>query len=269
MFCKKCGNEVKDGTAFCIKCGARLEDDFNNIEEVSENSENTNSHDTNSQAVTSTAEVDKKNNIISKIWNSPIFNKIAIKFGYILDVIGGVICIFLAKQLFKEGGFSGIGFGIIFAGCAVVGIWSGVTSFFSRIKDHELEENLGKKKRNLCIGVVVIVIALILLKETGGGTYYIVQQISFDNFGSETIGEIVDDNLKSPEWSQKKLDSGSKLVYVEGYSPLYEENMKITFYCEKVEDGYEVSLKRISFLDSDETYNDAISMAGVWASFYN
>lgn len=269
MFCKKCGNEVKDGTAFCIKCGVRLEDNSNNIEEVSGNNQNTKSEGANSQAVTSTAELVKKTNIISKIWNSPIFNKIAIKFGYILDIIGGVVCIFIARQFFKEGGSSGIGFGIIFAGCAVIGIWSGVTSFLSRIKDHELEENLGKKKRNLCIGVVVIVIALILLKETGGGIYYDVQQISFDNFGSETIGEIVDDNLKSPEWSQEKLGSGSKMVYVEGYSPLYEENIKITFYYETVGDDYKVTLKRISFLDSDETYNDAISMAGVWAAFYN
>ena len=111
---------------------------------------------------------------------------------------------------------------------------TGVMSLLRRKKNGDEDEALdektvNKKKRNLCIGIVVIAIALAVIVKTGGGTYTIVKSISFDDMGNETIGEIVDKNIKSPEWSQKKLDGSSKLVYVEGYCPSYGETVRIEF----------------------------------------
>ena len=130
------------------------------------------------------------------------------------------------------------------------------------------EKTVNKKKRNLCIGIVVIAIASAVVVNTGGGTYTIVRSISFDDIGEETIGEIVDKNIKSQEWSQKKLDGSSKLVYVEGYCPSYGETVRIEFYYEKKDDSHEVSLHGMYLPDSDEEFN-AFETAVVWAAFYN
>lgn len=66
-------------------------------------------------------------------------------------------------------------------------------------EDETLDEtDIKKKKRNLCIGVVLIAIALVIFVNTGGGTYSLVKSISFDDIGKEAIGEIADENIKSP-----------------------------------------------------------------------
>ena len=167
----------------------------------------------------------------------------------------------------------GIAFGILFALGGIGSCISGVMSLLSRWKNSSEDETLdeisiNKKKRNLCIGVAGIVIVLVVLKNTGGGTYSVVKAISFDNIGSETIGEIVDENIKSPEWSQKKLDNSSKLVYVEGYCPRYGETIRIEFYYEKLKDGsYEVTLNGMYWPDSGEEF-DTLETAVAWAALY-
>ena len=39
MFCKYCGNEVKEGTKFCTKCGQRILEDEERKETLSTNKE--------------------------------------------------------------------------------------------------------------------------------------------------------------------------------------------------------------------------------------
>ncbi|MCD8069301.1 MAG: hypothetical protein LUE87_10550, partial [Lachnospiraceae bacterium] len=210
----------------------------------------------------------QKNQGFSKIWNSPSFNKAAEKFGNILTVIEGVVFLILARLLFGEGGFWGIAFGILFLLAGIVGVVGGVRDLLSRTKKELTEKELNKAKRNMCIGVPVIIIALWILLSTGGGVYSNVQAITFDSYGSETVGEIVDNNLKSPKWSRDKIDSTSYRVYVEGYSKLYGEDIRITFYYEEDGGSYEVTLQSIELLDSGETYSDVFSLALVWATFY-
>lgn len=219
-------------------------------------------------------EKESSENIISKIWSSPLFTKTAIKFGNVLEILEGIILFILAIALFQEGGFWGVVFGIIFLLAGIGSCISGVMSLLSRRKSNSEDEILdeaaiNKKKRNLCIGVVAIIILLVIVRDTGGGTYSIVKSITFDDMGPETIGELVDDNIKSPEWSQKKLDKRTRLVYVEGYCPAYGEEIRITFYCEKLKDGsYEVTLQGMYWVDDDEELN-AFESTFVWASFYN
>ena len=266
MFCKNCGKELNEDAAFCPACGARQTentDKESNPQDREKGVENLQS-----------GEKDSTQNIISKIWNSPLFTKAAIKFGNVLEILEGVILFILAIALFQEGGFWGVVFGIIFLLAGIGSGISGAMSLISRRKSDSEDEILdeaaiNKKKRNLCIGVVAIIILLIIVRNIGGGTYSIVKSITFDDMGSETIGELVDDNIKSPKWSQKKLDKRTRLVYVEGYCPAYGEEIKITFYCEKLKDGsYEVSLQGMYWVDDNKELN-AFESSFVWASFYN
>ncbi|MCD7806080.1 MAG: zinc ribbon domain-containing protein [Lachnospiraceae bacterium] len=204
----------------------------------------------------------------SKFWNSPLFNKAAEKFGNILTVIEGIVFLILMRLLFSEGGFWGIAFGILFLLAGIAGVVGGIKDLISRTKKELTGKELNKAKRNMCIGVPVIIIAFWILLSTGGGGYSNVQAITFDNYGSETIGEIVDNNLKSPKWSKDKIDSTSCKVYVEGYSKLYDEDVRITFYYEEDGDSYEVTLQSVELLDSGETYSDMFSLALIWATFY-
>lgn len=292
MFCKNCGKELGEEIMFCPDCGTkRTEIPGGNTgaqKEASGPDENSMTAETESikaegikteSIKAENINAEKKEpgrNIFSKIWNSELFTKTAVKFGNVLEILEGIIFLILCRMLFKEGGFWGVVFGIVFALGGAGGCFSGITSLLSRrkkngeggIPEETDDKSLNKKKRNLCIGVVVIVIALAVFKNTGGGTYYIVQSISFDDMGSETVGELVDENIKGAEWSQKKLDKNSRLVYVEGYCPSYGGTVRIEFYCEKLKDGsHEVSLNGISLPDSNEELSK-FEAAIVWASFY-
>lgn len=288
MYCEKCGNEVQEGAVFCTKCGAKLSEEplpnenaavdgaqeKSGYDEAVDQDETVDYSETVNQDETMQKEqANSEEGVFSKFWNSPIFTKVAVKFGHILDIIGGIIGVLVCKQFFSEGGFWGIAFGILFLVGGIVSILAGVVSFFSKESGDETQEELGKKKRNLCIGVIVIIIGIIILQKTGGGAYYNIKQISFDYIRTETIGEIIDENLKSPKWSQEKIDNESKMVYVEGFSPLYGEKMKITFYYEEWYDEESdeqncwVSLQSISFPNSGEIYSDAVDTAFIWASF--
>ena len=247
MFCQNCGKELADDAMFCPACGKKRAKmpNIGNLQDVdAEQNKKEPSKDADAEksrkepsmgaeaANHGTGEKEPGGNIFSRIWNSPLFTKVAIKFGNLLEILEGIVFFILSKLLFNEGGFWGVAFGIFCALAGLGGCISGIISLLrwkkSGDEDEMLDEtDIKKKKRNLCIGIVLIVIALVIFVNTGGGTYSLVKAISFDDIGKETIGEIVDENIKSPEWSQKKLDSDAKLVYVEGYCPAYGENIKV------------------------------------------
>lgn len=275
MFCKNCGKELTDGAVFCSACGmkqSKIPDESNR----QDTDVNVGKKESNLETKVVNPDSDKKkltSSIIVRIWNSVLFTKIAIKFGNILEILEGVIFLILSRFLFKEGGFWGIGLGIFFGLAGLIVCLGSIISLLSRRKNQDGAEtfdetDIRKKKRNLCIGIPVIIIAMIIVVNTGGGTYAIVKSISFDDMGSETIGELVDKNIKGPEWSKVKLDSGSELVYVEGYCPEYGETILIEFYYEKSGDSHEVSLKGMYWPDSDEEFN-TLEASIVWASFYD
>ena len=209
------------------------------------------------------------NGRFSKVWNHPIFTMVAVKFGNLLDVLISIVGIWLAFRLFSEGGISGTLIGIVCLVGGICGIVRGIRNFLLGNKEPETADSLNKKKRNLCIGVIVILFALFVMGRTGGGIYSRVQNISFDQYGPETIGEIVDENIKGAEWSQERLDSKSRLVTVEGRCPLYGQDIRITFLYEETDSSYyEVTIWSIEFLGDGEVYNDVYSVAMWWEAFY-
>lgn len=266
MFCKNCGKELSKDVTYCPACGAK---------QTENTDKEANPQDMEKEVKDLQAgEKESNKNIFFKIWNSALFTKIAIKFGNVLEILGGIIFFLMTKTSFKEGGFWGVVFGIIFLLAGTGYCMSGVMSLLSRRKkdgENEIfnEAAVKKKKRNLCIGVVAIIIFLFIVNSTGGGTYYIIKSVTFDDMGPATIGELVDNNIKSPEWSQKKLDNKTKLVYVEGYCPEYGGTIKITFYYEKLsDDTYEVTLQGICLVDDNKELSN-LDAALLWSSFYN
>ncbi|HIY61393.1 MAG TPA: zinc ribbon domain-containing protein [Candidatus Eisenbergiella pullistercoris] len=208
------------------------------------------------------------NGSFSKVWNHPVFTMIAVKFGNLLDILISVVGIWLGSRLLSEGGISGTLLGIVCLAGGICGIVRGIRNFLPGNKEPETAESLNKKKRNLCIGVAVILFALFVTGRTGGGIYSRVQSISFDDYGPETIGEIVDRNISGADWSQERLDSDTKLVTVEGYCPMYAQDIRITFRYEDMGSSYGASLQSIMFPDSGDTSSDPISTAIIWATFY-
>lgn len=280
MFCKNCGKELADDAKFCPVCGAKREGTPVHTSAQDMGTKAT-EEQLNMRTMPAQPEADgnktgssKANgNIISRIWNSPLFTKVAIKFGNILEIVEGITFVILARFLFQEKGFWGYAFGILFGLGGLASCINGVMALISRKKNGDAgelpdEAAINKKKKNLCIGTVVIIIALLVVVKTGGGTYTVIRSVSFDDIGTETIGELVDENIKAPEWSQRKLDGDTKLVYVEGYCPDYGQTIRIEFYYEKTGDGsFEVSLNGISWPDSGEELG-ALEAAILWASFY-
>lgn len=209
------------------------------------------------------------NGKFSKLWNHPIFTMVAVKFGNLLDVLISIVGIWLAFRLFSEGGITGTLLGIVCLVGGICGIVRGIRSFLLGNKEPETADSLNKKKRNLCIGAIVILFALFVMGRTGGGIYSRVQSISFDDYGPETIGEIVDENIRGAEWSQERLDSKSRLVTVEGYCPMYGQDIRITFYYEETDSSYyEVTIRSIEFLEDGESYDDSFSVSIWWDGFY-
>ena len=208
------------------------------------------------------------NGSFSKVWNHPAFTMIAVKFGNLLDILISVIGIWLGSRLLSEGGISGTLLGIVCLAGGICGIARGIKAFLLGNKEPETAESLNKKKRNLCIGAAVILFALFVTGRTGGGIYSRVQSISFDDYGPETIGEIVDRNISGADWSQERLDSDTKLVTVEGYCPMYAQDIRITFRYEDMGSSYGASPQSIVFPDSGDTSSDPISTAIIWATFY-
>lgn len=151
MFCKNCGIKLADDAVFCPACGTRKTE----IPEAAEEQD-------------IGAKIDGKENLISKIWNSPLFTKAAIKFGYVFEILAGIVQLVISVILFSEKSFWGVVFGLLFVAGGLGSCLSSGKSLISSKKGNDGskipdEAALNKKKRNLCIGAVVIIIAIILL----------------------------------------------------------------------------------------------------------
>lgn len=118
MFCKNCGKELADDVIFCPVCGTRKMEipNENKEDKAQERKAEPEQKELNVKSDSAYSEPEKgmseevneeqgkekfkseksvklesAGNIISRIWNSPIFTKAAIKFGNVLEILEGIL----------------------------------------------------------------------------------------------------------------------------------------------------------------------------------
>lgn len=132
------------------------------------------------------------------------------------------------------------------------------------------EENIKSKKQKLFWGPLVYLFLILLI--LGGFVsdminYYPVEgvkEIQFDNY-NHNIDYWVKNGIKNPKWDAEKISDGSYYVTVKGYYPPKSDDVILKFRYEEFEETYSVTPVSITFIDSNETYSDPLTL-GV---FYN
>lgn len=92
---------------------------------------------------------------------------------------------------------------------------------------------------------------------------YNMKNAVWDDFGPQTLNEVVDDTFRGVEWSSEWLDDTSAMVYIQGYMPLYSQNVRLTFYYEEQpEDGtFTFQINSVDMLGDMESYTDIWNIA--------
>lgn len=179
MFCTNCGKELADDVIFCPFCGTKRMkiSDMDSAREADTGQYRKDSSMGAEMGDHESGETEPSGNIIFRIWDSPMFTIAAIKFGNMLEIVGGIIFIILSILLFGEGGFWGVAWGIFLILSGLAGCINGTISLLSRKKNNDEGEvldktTINKKKRNLCIGIVVMIIVMAVAINTGGAHIY-------------------------------------------------------------------------------------------------
>ncbi len=236
-------------------------------------------------------------NLFTRFWNSPKFGWAAQQYYYLLDAFIAVVgLLVLLTELWIVGlililvGGSGIGnwwkwrkrrsytecpncgktvkTGIEF--CPKCGAKIPAKQLTREDVEAESKDNhdtsLTKKKISLLAAPIALPVMIMMLCIFGDFVLnrpaYELKDVVWDQFGSQTLEQVVNANFDDPEWSSTWVDDTHATVYVEGYMPYYGENIRLEFQYEKLDEDTVVgSLKRIVFLDSVEAYSNSIASA--------
>ena len=273
MFCTKCGAELPEGTKFCPACGMPVEvTPSSNIFVRLWNNEKF-----------GWAAV-KLNRALNFVW---------LGFG-ILFLLAEA---WIAGLLFTAGGALGIHEvwkrkqDRLHTVCPTCGMRIKIGKQFcekcgtaipvQRITPDTLEEagmessrggivdSLNIKKITLLTTVVLTPIVIWAIYSTGAAeavldpAVYNMKNAVWDDFGPQTLNEVVDDNFRGAEWSSEWLDDTSAMVYIQGYMPLYSQNVRVTFFYDEQPDDetFTFQIKSVDMLDSMESYTDIVSIA--------
>lgn len=92
---------------------------------------------------------------------------------------------------------------------------------------------------------------------------YNMKNAVWDDFGPQTLNEVVDDNFRGVEWSSEWLDDASAIVYIQGYMPFYSQNVRLTFYYEEQPDDgtFTFQINSVDMLGDMESYTDIWNIA--------
>ena len=283
MFCTKCGAELPEGTKFCPACGTPV----GAAGVASSTAPATPSPEAGAQT---------SEDPLARFWNSPKFGWAAVYFNRILNyvyvglgllllaygwwalalvlIIGGTLGVYSVwsrkyHRTHTKCPVCGQHVKIGDATCKKCGASLPVQQVKpDTLQEAELEESangrfysLKVKKITLLCTPLLILFIVILFSVAGdsilGTPVYQIQNAVFSQYGSQTVEQVVNENFRGPEWSSEKLDENSSIVYVEGYMPLYSEDVRLTFYYEDHGDGtFQYSLNSVALLDSGEIYTD-------------
>lgn len=117
-------------------------------------------------------------------------------------------------------------------------------------------DTLTKKKIGLLATILVLVLVIWAVSAFGGPAGK-VKSLVLDDYGPQTMEQLVDENFSSPQWSVEKLDNSSGYVCAEGFCPTYGERARLKFY---YDEDY-AQLVEIALLDSMESYTDTLNIS--------
>ena len=273
MFCTKCGAELPEGTKFCPACGMPVEvTPSGNIFVRLWNNEKF-----------GWAAV-KMNRALNIIW---------FVFGIFLLLMGAWIFVMIVTL----GGALGI-YEVwkrkqdrIHTVCPTCGTKIKIGKNFcekcgtampvQQIKPDTLEEagaeisvsrnagSLTGKKIGLIATVLGLPFLIAALSASGiveavtDPAVYNMKNAVWDDFGPQTLNEVVDDNFRGVEWSSEWLDDASAIVYIQGYMPFYSQNVRLTFYYEEQPDDgtFTFQINSVDMLGDMESYTDIWNIA--------
>lgn len=79
-----------------------------------------------------------------------------------------------------------------------------------------------KKKVGFLVTLGIVILILLFLIVGGvslGGPVYEIKHAAFEQYGSQSMEEIVNGNFRGAKWFSEKIDGDFAHVYVEGYMP--------------------------------------------------
>lgn len=293
MFCTKCGAQLPENARFCTSCGAPVAPAKTEVSAAA-------SAEKDLPVVVQEPSKDMAKpagNLFTRFWNSPKFGWAAQQYYYLLDAFIAVVgLLVLLTELWIVGlililvGGSGIGnwwkwrkrrsytecpncgktvkTGIEF--CPKCGAKIPAKQLTREDVEAESKDNhdtsLTKKKISLLAAPIALPVMIMMLCIFGDFVLnrpaYELKDVVWDQFGSQTLEQVVNANFDDPEWSSTWVDDTHATVYVEGYMPYYGENIRLEFQYEKLDEDTVVgSLKQIVFLDSVEAYSNSIASA--------
>lgn len=293
MFCTKCGAPLPEDARFCTSCGTPV------VSAETEVSAAASSKEDLPVAVQEAPNgiPEPAGNIFMRFWNSPKFGWAAQQYYYLLYAFIAVVgLLLLLTELWI------VGLILILVGGSGIGNWwkwrkrrsytdcpncgktvkadmefcpkCGAKIPAKQLTREDVEaeskdnhdDSLTKKKISLLAAPIAL--PVILLALWGFGNFvlnrpaYELKDVVWDQYGSQTLEQVVNANFDDPEWSSTKIDDDHATVYIEGYMPYYGENVRLEFAYEELDEStISGSLERIVFLDSVEAYSNDIASA--------
>lgn len=302
MFCTKCGAQLPEGAQFCTACGAPVG--------VKPAAAGPSDGQAAPPAIPSAPEQPaQQGNILVRLWNSPKFGWAAILFDralYLILVLLGVLFLFTALWpmglfLVIFGGLAEwniwkqsrqrawtacpncgtkVKIGVKFCtNCgAEIPVRSKPAMTAEAVKAASDADKRGysltaKKISLLCapITLPIILMGFVFFADIAFNTPAVnMKSTVWDQFGPQTLEQVVDANFDNPEWSSSWIDDTDATVYVEGYMPSYGQDVRLTFHYQDVDDEtFSGSLDRVDFLGSGEAYTDLYSTATFMEQLYD
>ena len=124
----------------------------------------------------------------------------------------------------------------------------------------------GKLKGILGVVVAVVVIVFIVYGVTKHPASDL-RNIVFSDYGSETFGEAVADNVRNVSWDTEKIDSTHYVVTMSGFIPDSYSNVELSFDLNYSDDYVYASAKEV-VVDGDR-YDDNFTIAIIMGEIYD
>lgn len=123
----------------------------------------------------------------------------------------------------------------------------------------------GKTKFIIGAAVVIVAIALVIVASQKQPIEDM-KNIVFEDYGSITFGEAVEENIRNVEWESEEIDSTHYVVTMVGFIPETYSNVELSFDLNYVDDMVYTSAKEV--IIDGEYYEDNYTISLVMDSVY-